>query len=218
MKKKLIVTRDGSHSFFVPDLEEVYHSRHGAINEAKHVFIKNGVCCSSKKNIRILEIGFGTGLNALLTKLHADKNKIQIFYNALELFPLEKKEYCKLNFTKKIGVEKKELLNLHKAPFEKRIRMSDYFILLKNHQDVLNFTATEQFDIIYFDAFAPDKQPELWGKKIFFRMYESLKRNGCIVTYCAKGIIKRRLKLIGFDIEVLVGPPGKKEMIRANKR
>tara|TARA_B100000945_G_C20395623_1_gene604659 strand:- start:581 stop:1234 length:654 start_codon:yes stop_codon:yes gene_type:complete len=217
MNEKIILTNDGSHSLFSPKINESYHSKYGAIVEAEHVFIRNGFSTVKKSNLNILEVGFGTGLNALLTYQKATQKGIQVNYHTIELYPIDKKTYLKLNFTDLIGLEKKDLSNLHNCPWEKKQKINPYFSLTKNHTSLEKYKTDIKFDIIYFDAFSPEKQPELWSHIIFEKMHKILKNDGFLVTYCAKGIIKRTMKYVGFKIIVLDGPPGKRQMTRGNK-
>ena len=217
MNEKIILTNDGSHSLFSPKINESYHSKHGAIVEAEHVFIRNGFSTVKKSNLNILEVGFGTGLNALLTYQKATQKGIQVNYHTIELYPIDKKTYLKLNFTDLIGLEKKNLSNLHSCPWEKKQKINPYFSLTKNHTSLEKYKTDIKFDIIYFDAFSPEKQPKLWSHIIFEKMHKILKNDGFLVTYCAKGIIKRTMKYVGFKIIVLDGPPGKRQMTRGNK-
>ena len=217
MKNKLVITNDGSHSIFNPEINETYHSKHGAIVEAEHVFIKNGLLAENKKQFNILEVGFGTGLNALLTAQKAKQKNIAINYHGIELYPVKKENYTQLNFTGLIGEDNSELLKLHECDWETEQKINDYFKLTKNEIALENYTNNTKFDIIYFDAFSPEKQPHLWDEKIFSNMYKLLKEDGFLVTYCAKGVVKRTMKAVGFEIIVLDGPPGKRQMTRANK-
>ena len=217
MSNKLVITNDGSHSIFNPEINETYHSKHGAIVEAEHVFIRNGFSAVNKQNINILEIGFGTGLNALLSSQKAVQKKVNVNYHTMELYPVNKESYTKLNFTDLIGLEQKELLILHTSAWEKECKINDYFTLTKSKSSLEKYTTNTKFDIIYFDAFSPEKQPELWNESIFKKMYSYLKEDGFLVTYCAKGVVKRTMKAVGFEIIVLDGPPGKRQMTRANK-
>lgn len=217
MKKKLVITNDGSHSIYNSLINENYHSKHGAIVEAEHVFIKNGLLAENKKQFNILEIGFGTGLNALLTSQKSKQKKININYHAIELYPLTKEYYAKLNYSDLIGEEKSTFLMLHECKWEQENNINDYFNLTKNKTGVKEYFSNTIFDIIYFDAFSPEKQPELWNKHIFENMYKLLKKDGFLITYCAKGKVKRTMKSVGFKIIVLDGPPGKRQMTRANK-
>ena len=217
MENKLVITNDGSHSIFNPEINECYHSKHGAIVEAEHVFIRNGFSVVNKQNLNILEIGFGTGLNALLTSQKAVQKKVTVNYQTMELYPVSEDNYSKLNFTDLIGIEQDELLKLHTTKWEKKCKINEFFSLTKFNTDLENYTSDTKFDIIYFDAFSPEKQPELWTNTIFMKMHNYLKEGGFLVTYCAKGIVKRTMKSVGFEIIVLDGPPGKRQMTRANK-
>ena len=217
MTNKLVITNDGSHSIFNPEVNETYHSKHGAIVEAEYVFIKNGLLAENKKQFSILEVGFGTGLNALLTAQKAQQKKIAINYHGIELYPVPKESYIQLNFTELIGEEKSKLLNLHECNWEEEHVINKFFKLTKNEIALENYTSKTKFDIIYFDAFSPEKQAELWTAEIFQNMYDLLKEDGFLVTYCAKGVVKRTMKAVGFEIVVLDGPPGKRQMTRANK-
>lgn len=217
MNNKIILTNDGSHSLFNTQVNESYHSKHGAIVEAEHVFIKNGFSTVDKNKLNILEVGFGTGLNTLLTYQKAIQKSIEVNYHAIELHPIDKIYYSKLNFTDLIGVEQENLQDLHDCKWEKNIQLNPYFTLIKNHTSVEKYNTDIRFDIIYFDAFSPDKQPEIWNKVIFKKMHSFLKDDGFLITYCAKGIVKRTMKSIGFEIIVLDGPPGKRQMTRGNK-
>ena len=217
MNNKIVITNDGSHSIFNPEINETYHSKHGAIVEAEYVFIKNGLLAENKKQFNILEVGFGTGLNALLTAQKAKQKKITINYHGIELYPVKKDSYSQLNFTELIGEEKSKLLNLHECEWEKEHIINNFFKLTKNEIALKNYTSKTKFDIIYFDAFSPKKQAELWTAEVFQNMYDLLKEDGFLVTYCAKGVVKRTMKAVGFEIVVLDGPPGKRQMTRANK-
>ena len=217
MSNKIITTNDGSHSIFNPKINESYHSKHGAIVEAEHVFIKNGFSMFNKPKIKILEIGFGTGLNALLTYQKTIQKFIHVDYHAIEAYPLSQDYYMNLNFTDLIGLDKSKLLALHNCNWEEKNNISSYFSLTKYNTLIEKYNTDIKFDIIYFDAFSPEKQPELWEIEIFRKMHHFLNNNGFIVTYCAKGIVKRTLKAVGFKIIVLDGPPGKRQMIRGEK-
>lgn len=217
MKNKLVITNDGSHSILNHKIEERYHSKHGAIVEAEHVFIRNGFSATNKKNINILEVGFGTGLNALLTYQKATKKLINVNYHTLEAYPIEKKIYIQLNFTGLIGLEKEDLLTLHDCKWNKEHKINTFFSFTKHLITLENYNTDIKFDIIYFDAFSPEKQPELWNKEIFMKIHSFLEKDGFLVTYCAKGAVKRTMEEVGLKIIVLDGPPGKRQMTRANK-
>ena len=215
---RIFITEDGSHSIFVPELDETYHSKHGAIQESRHVFIKSGLkyfLDESKANsVRILEYGFGTGLNSLLTML---ESTVDVTYHSLEKYPLSTDEISKLNLGKVLNAEN-EFAAIHTAEWEKEIAINDRFRLQKIKTDFKKYLAKDQFDIIYFDAFAPSKQPLLWTKDIFQSCYDQLLPKGIFVTYSAKGQVKRDLKSVGFSVETIPGPPGKFQMTRAIKK
>ena len=214
---KLVITNDGSHTIFNSKLNECYHSKHGAIVEAEHVFIRNGLFASIKSKLDILEVGFGTGLNALLTYQQAERKLITVNYHTIELFPIAKEKYTKLNFSELIGVKKEKLLNLHTCSWGENHKLNSHFSIYKNQIALEKYNSNIKFDIIYFDAFSPEKQPELWNKNIFKKMHDLLNLNGILVTYCAKGSVKRTMRSVGFEIEVLDGPPGKRQMTRVKK-
>lgn len=215
---QLIVTSDGSHSLLNTALDETYHSRHGALQESLHVFIHHGLHYFEEKNhpekINILEIGFGTGLNALLTAEDASKKTCPIRYVSLEAFPVEEAIWSKLNYA---SDESRSLFNkLHSAVWDTDESITGNFTLTKllttlQEIDLSAYT----FDVIYYDAFAPNKQPEMWELPMLQKVVERLSPGGVFVTYCAKGQLKRDLKSLGLNVETLPGPPGKKEMIRA---
>lgn len=215
MKKEIILTKDGSHSLYVPQLKEIYHSVHGSLAEAFHVFIKNGLNYNTKTKVNILEVGFGTGLNTLLTLLHSDEKKIH--YTGLEPSPISEEIFSKLNFSELVETDKETFLNLHSSEWEKDIKISDNFTLHKSKNKLQEFESKNKFDVIYFDAFAPEKQEEMWTEDVFRKCYNLLNKYGYLVTYCSKGVVKRTLRLTGFSVESLEGPPRKREMIKANK-
>ncbi|MDA0194277.1 MAG: tRNA (5-methylaminomethyl-2-thiouridine)(34)-methyltransferase MnmD [Bacteroidetes bacterium] len=215
----LITTEDGSHSLRNIALNETYHSIHGAIQESQHVFIQAGLQYLLRKNpkdINILEIGFGTGLNALLTTIY--QKTVPIHYTAFEPYPIEASVYDRLNYPSELGANKKLFLALHEANWNNQIEINQGFALHKIHaryQETILPSLT--FDLVYFDAFAPEKQPELWELPVLNKIYQAMKPDAVLVTYCAKGQFKRNLKSIGFNVESLPGPPGKFQMTRAIK-
>ncbi len=217
----IVITEDGSSSIFNKDLDEHYHSIHGALQESRHVFIQAGLHLKIKSNtpISILEIGLGTSLNALLTALEAGYSKQSIFYTGIEKFPLNVSFYNHLNYAAIIDDVHAAAIfkSLFDASWEAEVQITDYFSLLKLKMDIASISYADKFDLIYFDAFAPSAQPELWTEDIFRLMYLALKPGGVLVTYCAKGIVKRTMKSVGFTIESLPGPKGKREMTRAIK-
>jgi tRNA U34 5-methylaminomethyl-2-thiouridine-forming methyltransferase MnmC len=221
--RSLVLTEDGSHTLYVKDLDEQFHSRFGALQESEHIFIQAGLLHKNvmvNNSIAVLEIGFGTGLNALLTCLKAEELQKEIFYHTVELYPLTCKEYSKLNYCDVINKEKKKNLFsiIHDCNWETIQSVSTFFKLLKQRVSALTaHYPTETFDVVYFDAFSPDVQPELWSKPLFEKIYQSMKPNGIIVTYCTKGTVKKTLVEVGFRIEKLPGPKGKREILRAEK-
>jgi tRNA U34 5-methylaminomethyl-2-thiouridine-forming methyltransferase MnmC len=217
---QIITTSDGSHSLLNTTLNETYHSVHGAIQESLHVFINNGLRFfygRHKEEISVLEIGFGTGLNALLTLQFAEKNSCRINYTSLEAFPIDKETWQQLNY--EINGNQEMFHELHKAEWNIENKISPHFKLLKLDTTIQDIELkNESFDVIYFDAFAPNKQPEMWELPILRKITLAMKPNGVFVTYCAKGQLKRDLRSLGLSVETLSGPPGKKEMVRAFKQ
>lgn len=221
MKRVIEITEDGSHTLFVPELNEHYHSTHGAIQESMHVFIDAGLRECKKSEINLLEIGFGTGLNAFLTLLEAEKTSKKIDYTTLELFPLPFSEVEKLNYAQLTAPLQKEMFEkIHSAEWEQWQQITLNFLLLKLKLDFSNpqnCHPSRKFDVIYFDAFAPEKQPEMWTDPIFNALYSVSNPDAILTTYCAKGSVRRMLQTAGFTVERLPGPPGKREMLRARK-
>jgi len=215
-------TSDGTHTIYVPEFDEHYHSVNGAVQESRFVFIDAGFRQFSKEKISVLEIGFGTGLNAYLTLLETLNCVKKITYTTLEYYPLDTEVIAKLNYPEHVSSENKHLYDkLHESVWEREIEIIPSFILKKKHTDIikLNFLGTtEQFDLIYYDAFAPDKQPDMWQQSIFDYLYKHTNKDGILVTYCAKGIVRRMLQQAGYIVERLPGPPGKREMLRATKQ
>lgn len=223
MKRKIITTADGSKTIHIEDWNEQYHSKHGAIQEAQHVFIKEGLQHYSANNkstsVDILEIGFGTGLNAFLTLLEADNIKSKINYVGVEAYPVSMYDINQLNYVELISAENETVFNkLHTVSWEKEHEITSKFKLQKRQQFFSEIKDNYAFDLIYFDAFGARVQPELWSKSIFETMYKALKPNGVLVTYAAIGEVKRNMKSLGFMVERLKGPPGKRHMLRATKK
>lgn len=221
MKRKIIITDDGSTTIHLPDLDEQYHSKHGAIQEAYHVFINTGLEYLLKQlqpnPLKILEIGLGTGLNAFITLLEADKNKIPISFTGVEAYPISSLEIEKLNYPLLLNSTEAYFKKLHQSEWEKQISISTHFSILKRKQFFSEITDKNNFHLIYFDAFGARVQPELWTEQIFKKMYTALKKGGVLVTYSAKGSVRRAMQTVGFEVERLPGPPGKREMLRAHK-
>lgn len=218
---KIELTADGSHTLFVPELDEHYHSVNGAVQESTHVFIKTGLHHCLKDEIRIFEVGFGTGLNAFLSMLDiAETNKI-IHYTAIEAYPLGKDIILQLNYAKSFSADQQTLYEkLHDVEWGSEQEIMPNFWLKKIKSDFTQFDFSSfagNFDLIYFDAFAPDKQPDMWVQSLFNDMYCISSEGGTLVTYCAKGIVRRMLQAAGYTTERLSGPPGKREMLRATK-
>ena len=212
-------TADGSYTLYVPELDEHYHSVKGALTESLHIFINMGLKHSSVSSPRILEIGLGTGLNCFLTLLNAEENKRHIHYTSIERFPLGMDVIQKLDYPSIIGRgHNADYLAIHQAPWEEDTKLSPWFTLHKVEGDFTNYTFEKGYDIIYFDAFAPEKQPEMWEQSLFNSLYQILNEGGILTTYCAKGIVRRMLQSAGFIVERLAGPPGgKREILRATK-
>ncbi|MBW1295603.1 tRNA (5-methylaminomethyl-2-thiouridine)(34)-methyltransferase MnmD [Aquimarina litoralis] len=223
MKREVITTSDGSTTIHFPELNEHYHSKHGAINEAKHVFIKNGFeyILTSKKldELKILEIGFGTGLNAFITFLEGIRADQKIKYVGVEAYPVLANEIKLLNYVKELEATDHQTIfeDLHQKPWENLHAISDTFLLLKREQLFEDIEDENSYDLIYFDAFGARVQPSLWEVSIFKKMYNALLPNGILVTYAAKGSVRRAMQEVGFMVERLPGPPGKREMLRASK-
>ena len=212
-------TADGSDTLFSPEMEESYHSLNGAVQESRHVFIEAGLRQIQKEKINIFEVGFGTGLNALLTWGEAHQKMLQVSYDAIEAFPLSKSIIETLNYKKiEPNLTSEAFLKLHETPWNKSfILETNRFILQKIQNDFTNFNFTKKYDLVYFDAFSPDKQPEMWNECLFRKIFQSLHCQGLLVTYCAKGEVRRCMQRSGFQVERLSGPPGKREMLRATK-
>ena len=221
MPNSLFETEDGSHSLFSEQYGVSYHSKYGAIQETQHVFINAALRFKAviQKEISILEIGFGTGLNAYMTLLEATKRDLAIQYTAIEAYPISMEQATALNYSTLLNdeVSPAQFLQMHSSDWAKPLTITEQFQFIKQQIKFEAIDFENQFDIIYFDAFAPNSQPELWEAAVLGIMYKALKKDGVLVTYCAKGVVKRTLKAVGFQIEALKGPPGKREMTRAIK-
>ena len=221
MKREFLKTADGSLTIHLPDWDEQYHSKHGAIQESKHVFIKTGLhhFCElyKKQHLAILEIGFGTGLNALLTSQEAVVLDKTISYDGVEAYPISFDEVQGLNYPEQLDVDSSSFLKLHEVPWETPQKITPHFLLHKQKKFFKDINALQRYDLIYFDAFGARVQPELWTQEVFKTMYDALKQDGVLVTYAAKGSVRRAMQAVGFKVERLPGPPGKREMLRASK-
>jgi tRNA U34 5-methylaminomethyl-2-thiouridine-forming methyltransferase MnmC len=221
---KIIVTDDGSHSVYLPEINESYHSSHGAYRESIHIFLLYGVEAWYARNrgklpVRIFEVGFGTGLNAWLTLIWAEQNNVPILYHTIEPFPLEKEIYSQLNYTQldeTLTHYNNQFQRLHKMDWDTGKPMTDYFNI-KKEKATLEEVVMYGTDIVYFDAFSPKKQPEVWEKDLLAKVVEAMNPNAVFVTYCAAAKVKKDLQSLGLTLDVVPGPPGKKEMIRAWK-
>ena len=223
IKREIITTADGSRTIHLPELDEQYHSKHGAINEAKHVFIKSGLDHVLEKQtfdpLIILEIGFGTGLNAFITCLEAEKINQSIDYVGVEAYPVSMQEARLMQYPKVLSEKEREAIfeRMHQSEWEHRIEITSNFRLTKRKQFFTDIEDKDKFNLIYFDAFGARVQPELWTSEIFKKMHEALQLEGVLVTYAAKGSVRRAMQEVGFIVERLPGPPGKREMLRATK-
>tara|TARA_R110001583_G_scaffold8413_9_gene40233 strand:+ start:1811 stop:2476 length:666 start_codon:yes stop_codon:yes gene_type:complete len=219
LKREIIITSDGSSTIHLPEWNEQYHSKHGAIQEAIHVFINSGLSLFSNQKINILEIGFGTGLNSFITYLEAPKMNLEVNYVGIEAYPVIPEEIEKLNYVDELkATEFKSVFNeMHLQDWEAKKEISTKFYLTKRKQFFNEIKVVNSFDLIYFDAFGARVQPELWTEEIFKIMFDALKTGGVLVTYSAKGSVRRAMQSVGFLVEKLPGPPGKREMLRAKK-
>jgi len=219
MNKILITSKDGTHTIFDKEIDEHYHSVFGAYTESQQVFITNGLNSSGRNPLNVLEIGFGTGLNAFLAMIEGQKNNRIIFYEAIELYPLVPELTRNLNYAELIAPSFASLFfEMHNCKWNEQIAITKSFNLKKIPGDALEMELTNIYDVVFFDAFSPDKQPEMWDGRLFEKVYKAMNTGGVLTTYCAKGIVKRALKEKGFKVEVLPGPPGKRHVIRAVKQ
>ncbi|UUC43993.1 tRNA (5-methylaminomethyl-2-thiouridine)(34)-methyltransferase MnmD [Flavobacterium cerinum] len=219
MNRKIIQTEDGSTTIYIEDWDETYHSKFGAIQEARHVFIGNGLSLFEEQSLAVLEIGFGTGLNAFITFLEAEKKQQIIDYVGIEAFPVAKEELAHLNYVSELNAEihRNAFETMHNCPWEAKTVLSPYFALTKKQQYFNEIDYKNRFNLIYFDAFGFRVQPELWTAEIFQIMYDALQEKGTLVTYACRSSVIKALHEVGFTTEKLPGPPGKREMLRATK-
>ena len=219
MEREIIQTLDGSTTIHLKEWDECYHSKHGAIQEAKHVFIQNGLSLFPNQAVSILEIGFGTGLNAFITLLESKKLHQSIQYVGVEAYPVNAAEVIAMNYVTELNAISDEALfkKMHESNWDEKVVLHPEFELTKRKQFFDEIDAVEEFDLIYFDAFGYRVQPELWSTAIFKKMFTALRPGGKLVTYAARGVVKRSMIEVGFTVEKLAGPPGKREMFRASK-
>lgn len=222
MKRTLIKTADGSHSILVDELRESFHSQNGSIQESVHTFINAGLFFLKEtfnpSEVNIYEVGFGTGLNALLTEKWARENKTKCNYHSIEAYPLEAELWKELNYPSEIPNSSIEIFNeLHKSPWHKQVEIGEWFKLTKYDEKIQSFIPDKKFNLIYFDAFAPSVQPHLWKHEIFEMIYKQMSKKSVLVTYSAAGAPRNAMAKAGFWIEELKGAAGKKEMTRAIK-
>lgn len=220
MPRELFLTEDGSHSVRIPELNVTYHSRHGAIQESVHVFIESGLKYLSKKSITILEAGFGTGLNALLSLTEAEKQDLGILYDAVELYPLDRGFIASLNYLTLLQLPHlvNEFSLMHACEWNVASKISGHFALKKIRGDLRHVELTGNYDLVYFDAFDPVVQPELWTTEVFKKLYDACNAGGVLVTYCSKGIVRKAMTEAGFSVSKIPGPKGKREIVRALKK
>lgn len=218
MNPQLYITEDGSHTLYADNIDECYHSSHGALQESKHIFIDAGLKKCHKKEISIFEVGFGTGLNALLALQEAVNSDVSIHYCSIEKFPVEASVVEKLNYPSLLDSHAKAWFEaIHQAPWNEEVLIHDRFVLEKLLGDFTDYQHKRKYDLVFFDAFSPEKQPEMWSESLFRKLYEWCADGVVITTYCAKGVVRRALQAAGFTVERLPGPPGKREILRGTK-
>ena len=219
MKRNIITTSDGSKTIQIEEWDEQYHSKHGAVQEAYHVFIKHGLSLFENRKISLLEIGFGTGLNAIITLIESKRFNLEITYTGVEAYPVTLEEVAQLDYVNELNAQAlaSDFEKMHNAPWEEAIELSNNFTLQKQKKDFMEIVDKDKYNLIYFDAFGARVQPELWTEVLFQKMYDAIGQNGVLVTYAAKGSVRRAMQSVGFKVERLPGPPGKREMLRAVK-
>ncbi len=214
---KLVKTADGSYTLFNLQIGEHYHSINGALSESMHVFIEAGFNRIEKDKIKIFEVGFGTGLNAFLTLLEARKKQRFTVYHAIELYPVDRETYEKLALPPEYSDFRDDFVALHRCSWDEEVQTDDFFRLKKIKADLTVYDFEESYDLVYFDAFSYDNQPEMWSQEVFDKIYRNMNKGGILVTYSAKGVVKRALRNAGFEVERLPGALGKRHMVRATK-
>lgn len=220
MQREIVVTADGSHTVSIIDSGVTYHSHHGAIGESRHVYLQAALLpllsATTREEISVLDIGFGTGLNALLSFREARQQQRKLRYTALELYPLSKAEISHLNHGELLSMQK-EFTDIHQAVWEEEVKIDSYFTLHKMQLSILDPIPTAPVDCIFFDAFSPIVQPELWTQSVFEKMHSLLLPGGILVTYSSKSIVRKSMQAAGFRVTKIPGPWGKREMVRAYK-
>ena len=219
MDKKIVHTADGSKTIAIPDWNESYHSKHGAWQESQHVFIRMGLAHAKLPRLSVFEMGFGTGLNAIQALLYAEEHQLKVDYHTLEAYPLEEALWQQMDYEDLLPNEflKQGFKEMHRVEAEKTIPLGEYFRFTKYHADIHQFLPPTNPDLVFYDAFGPRVQPELWTSAIFERIYNKMSPGGILTTYCAKGEVRRTFQSLGMEVERLPGPPGKREMLRATK-
>lgn len=222
---ELQATEDGSLTLYTPRFGEHYHSTHGAVQESRHIY--TGLALEGRlatwhqdkeRPLRLFEVGLGTGLNALLTALIADKEQIPIHYTSIEKYPLAEEVFHHLSYEDIVGEGSDVLLcRLHESPWGEDVSITPFFTLHKVLGDLTDYTFPQALDVVYYDAFSPEAQPELWEERLFLSLYDAMNCQATLATYCAKGVVRRALQQAGFSVERLPGPPGKREVLRAVK-
>jgi tRNA U34 5-methylaminomethyl-2-thiouridine-forming methyltransferase MnmC len=224
MQREIIITKDGSHSVSIPEINVTYHSMHGAIQESIHVFIEAGLRYMVEKNndtgdLSIFEMGFGTGLNALLTLSETEDKHQHIYYETLEPYPLHSSTFESLNYCDQLQRPGLKILfnQLHNCEWNKEVEITPYFTFKKINNSLINYSANKRFNLVYFDAFAPTVQPEVWTTEVFKKMFRLIETNGVLITYCSKTIVRKAMQEAGFTVTKINGPHGKRDMVRAIK-
>lgn len=220
MNRQIITTADGSHTLRVNEWHETYHSIYGAVQESKHVYIEAGLkpLLQKSKSVSIFEMGFGTGLNAFLTMLESSKAAVKTYYETVEMYPLNESEYSVLNYAKTVSSAQEYLLQkIHKAAWNRAVDLNPNFTLAKYDNNLLDYQTSHTFDLVYFDAFAPDIQPELWSENVFEKIYSLMNPEAVLVTYCSKSIVRKSMQRVGLQVKKMPGPVGKREIVRAVK-
>jgi len=219
MNSELLITSDGSHTLFVPEIDECYHSTHGAIQESSHIFIEAALKQTEKSVINVLEVGFGTGLNAFLALVEVEGSGKSIHYTTLEKYPVAAEKAFLLNYPAMVDVKYKDVFEkMHSSAWNEKVEIAPFFEIEKIKCDFIEFQHKSTYDIVFFDAFSPEKQPEMWTQNQFEKIYAHCNPGAILTTYCAKGNVRRALQDAGFIVERLAGPPGKREILRAVKK